>query len=70
MGNSASTGRKMAYKNLITAKDLASELFEAGATAQNYKLKKDVMKKVINTKNIQKNSLIFHNILRILQNKT
>ena len=54
MGNSASTGRKMAYKNLITTKNLASELFEEGATAQNYKLKKDVMKKVINTKNIQK----------------
>ena len=46
MGFSGSTARKAVYKNVISTKDLASVMFEAGATAQQFKLKKDVMKKV------------------------
>ena len=54
-----STVRKATYKNVITVKELASELFEKGATAQSFKLKKDIMKKVEILLIVRQRSLIF-----------
>ena len=46
MGATNTTVRKGVYKNLISTKELANEIFETGVTSQQFKLKKDVMKKV------------------------
>ena len=44
MRGSSSTTKKITYKNLVSARTLASELFELASTGQQYKLKKDITK--------------------------
>ena len=44
MGGSNSTTRRITFKNLVSAQNLASELFELGAKGTEFKVKKDIMK--------------------------